>query len=203
MTLFSTFQYYLRFVLDVIDTGRRGRRPLRCPCVKHTDKFQFVDCLKISDCRAGACSCRQSKTERASPFPTIFSLNSSKDNTECRGRHALRCPCVKHTDKLQFVDCLKISDCRAGACSCRQNKTERASPFPTIFSLNSSKDNTACRGRHALRCPRVKIQFEIKNCNFKLINTKASSAYVFSVKIFAIPSETYSALCFASSSVLP
>jgi len=48
----------------------------------------------------------------------------------------------KLTDKLQFVDNLKINNCRAGACSCRQTKTERASPFPTNPTFE-----TATRGQ--------------------------------------------------------
>ena len=47
MTLFSTFQHYLRFVLYVIDTGRRGRRPLRTSCVKHPAKLQFEYLIPI------------------------------------------------------------------------------------------------------------------------------------------------------------
>ena len=66
------------------------------------------------------------------------------------GRGAFR-PCVKLSDKFQFVDYLKISDCRAGACSCRQNKTERASPFPTnptLKQLNKFQFKSTCYTPH-------------------------------------------------------
>ena len=72
----------LQFAKSVIYVDSAASRFGVHSIFKQLDKFQFVDYLKIIDCRAGACSCRQNKTERASPFPTN--------------------PTLKQLDKLKF-----------------------------------------------------------------------------------------------------